>query len=100
MREAVGYMKVLYYISCLLAGTGGAWLGAISCFFVATSDAAWALGTVAFSIACAFAGMAIAKVTGAPIGRKATVLVPLGIGLFLGIAMILWCALENLRDPL
>jgi hypothetical protein len=57
-------MKVVDYIPCLLAGTGGAWLGAISCFFVATSDAAWALGTVAFSITCAFASMAIAKVTG------------------------------------
>jgi hypothetical protein len=44
--------------------------------------------------------MAIAKVTGAPIGRKAAFLVPLGVGLFLGLAMILWCALQNLRDPL
>ncbi|HEV3081122.1 MAG TPA: hypothetical protein VGY66_15190 [Gemmataceae bacterium] len=93
-------MKALYYIPCLLAGTAGAWLGAISCFFVATSDTVWAFGTVAFSIACAFAGMAIAKVTGAPIGRKAAFLVPLGVGLFLGLAMILWCALQNLRDPL
>jgi type VI protein secretion system component VasK len=93
-------MKALDYIPCVLAGAAGAWLGAISCFFVATSDAVWVLGTVAFSIACAFAGMAIAKVTGAPIGRKAALLVPLGVGLFLGIAMILWCALQNLRDPL
>ena len=88
------------YLPCLLMGMAGAFLGCIVFFFIASSDVAWGLGTVSVSITSAFVGTMITQVTGTAMGPKARFIVPISVGLFCGLAMILCCAIQNFTDPL
>jgi hypothetical protein len=88
------------YLPCLLMGMAGAFFGSIAFFFIASSEVAWGFGTVSLSVISAFAGITLTRVTGTPIGPKARFIVPIAVGLFCGLAMVLCWAIQNATDPL